>query len=186
MTLAALALAAAPVAAQADEAFLAYAGGAVGQSQVDVNALNASAHDTAWKVLAGVRAIDYVGGEVAYVDLGRPRTTTSSGELTSRATGPAVFGVAYLPLPIPNFDLYAKAGLANIQQRASVTLSNGTNACAPGVGCEGLNRTESEFAWGAGAQVRAGPVAVRVEYEQFRASGGDLSVGSVNFLWNFL
>lgn len=186
IALTALALLALPAAAHGDDAFLVYVGGAAGRSQVDVNSLNASAHDTAWKVLVGVRAIDYVGGEVAYVDLGRPRTTTASGELASRATGPAVFGVAYLPLPTPNFDLYAKAGLANLQQRATVTLSNGTGACAPGIGCDGFNRTESEFAWGAGAQLKAGPIAVRVEYEQFRASGGDLSLGSVNFLWNFL
>jgi hypothetical protein len=183
---AAMAIGMAPRAARADEVFLVYLGGAFGQSQIKVNSLDTRGHDTAWKILAGVRAVDFLGAEAAYVDLGRPRSSSASGQVSSQASGPVVFGVAYLPLPVPYLDLYAKAGVANIQQRATVTLSSGANACAPGIGCAGLNRTESEFAWGGGAQLKAGAVAIRLEYEQFRASGGDLGLGSVAFLWNFL
>jgi opacity protein-like surface antigen len=184
--LAAVASGALPLAAHADDVFLVYAGGGIGQSQIKVDALGARGHDTAWKILAGVRAVDFLGAEAAYVDLGRPRSTSTSGQVNSRASGPVVFGVAYLPLAIPYLDVYAKAGVANIQQRTTVTLSSGANACVPGVGCDGFNRSESEFAWGGGAQLKTGSIAIRVEYEQFRASGGDLGIGSVAFLWNFL
>src|SRR5262249_17745570 len=118
VTLAALALTILPAAAHGDDAFLVYLGGAIRRAQIEVSSLNASAHDRGGKVLAGGRGIGYLGAEVAYGALGRPGSTTASGELASRATGPVVFGVAYLPLPTSTFDLYAKAGLANIQQRA--------------------------------------------------------------------
>jgi len=184
LTLLALASLSGP--ARADDAFLVYVGGAAGESQININSLNTSGHDTAWKVLVGVRALDSLGAEVAYVDLGRPRSTVAAGHVNMQATGPVVFGIAYLPLPVPYLDVFAKAGVANVQQRATVTLPSGASACAAGVTCDGFNRTESEFAWGGGAQIRTGALSIRVEYEQFRASGGELGLGSVGFLWSFL
>ncbi len=96
-----------------------------------------------------------------------------------------MFGVVYLPIPVPYLGVFAKAGLANSQQRAAVTTSAGTY-CVPGVGCDGFNRSESEFAWGAGAELKASSVAVRVEFEPFRAPGGSLDLGSIGLLWSFL
>ena len=126
-----------------------------------------------------------LGAEAEYVDMGHPRGNTPSGHVNSQGSGPAVFGLAYLPLLLPYLDIYVKAGLANIQQRTTITLSSGGNACAAGVGCDGFNRSESEFAWGGGAQLKAGSFSVRFEVEQFRASGGQLNLGTVGFLWNF-
>ena len=172
--------------AHAEDAILAYVGGSLGQSQVNVDSVNFSGHDLGWKALIGVRAIGYIGAEAEYVDLGRPSSGTAYGQAQTRANGPAVFGLAYLPLPIPLLDVYGKAGVANIQQRATVTLPGGANTCVQGVSCSGFNRSESEFAWGGGAQVKAGPVAFRLEYEQFRASGGNLSMASVGVTYSFL
>ena len=172
------------VAAQAENELSAYVGAGIGRSQVDVDSLNASGRDTGWKAVVGVRALSVLGAEAEYVDLGHPRTTTSAGRLDSKANGPAVFGLAYLPLPVPYLDVFAKAGLANIQQRATVQVGGGAD-CVPGIGCDGFNRSESEFAWGVGAQVKAASMAVRVEFEQFRASGGSLNLGSVGFFWTF-
>lgn len=173
-----------PPAASADE-LGAYVGGAIGQSQIDVDAVDARAHDTAWKVLVGVRSFGRFGAEAEYVDLGRPRTDTASGRVDTRASGPAVFGLLYLPIPVPFLSVYGKAGLANIQQRATVTTASGSSDCVPGIGCDGFNRSESEFAWGVGSEFRARAVSVRVEFEQFRASGGSLNLGSVGVLWSF-
>ncbi len=186
IVVAVLAVTAVGSAARADEVYSAYVSGALGRSQINVDSLNSSGRDTAWKVLVGVRAADFLGAEAAYVDLGRPRFASAAGTVRAQASGPVVFGVAYLPLPTPYVDVYAKAGVANIQQRATVTLPSGANACAAGVSCDGFNRTESEFAWGGGAQLKLGSIAIRLEYEQYRASGGELGIGSVGVLWNFL
>jgi len=173
-------------AASADDVLGAYVGAGIGQSQIDIDSLSFSAHDTGWKAVFGLRPISPFGAEVEYVDLGSPHGFGGFGRIDSTATGPAVFGLGYLPLPLPYLDLYLKAGLANIQQRATVSLGGGINACAAGITCAGFSRTESEFAWGGGAQIKAGAFAVRVEFEQYRASGGDLNFGSVGFFWMFL
>ena len=173
-------------AAQAADELAAYVGGAIGQSQIAVDSLNVSAHDTGWKALVGVRSPGGFGADAEYVDLGRPHGSAAAGRVDMRASGPAVFGLVYLPVPVPHLDLFGKAGLANIQQNATVTLNSGGSACAPGIGCDGFNRSESEFAWGAGAEFNAGALGVRIEFEQFRASGGSLNFGSVGVLWKFL
>ena len=176
---------AAPLAAHAEDELSIYVGGSIGQSQVDVDSLDFSAHDSGWKAALGVRALSSFGAEAEYVDLGRPHGDTPDGRVTTKASGPAVFALYYLPLPLPHLDVFGKAGVANIQQRASIALGSGGSACVAGVGCDGLNRSESEFAWGGGAQIRAGSTTVRVEFEQFRAPGGALSLGTVGFFWNF-
>ena len=127
--------------------------------------------------------IQVLGAEAEYVDLGAPNGDLSFGNVRTKATGPAVFGVAYLPLPVPYLDLYAKAGLADVQQQARVRLAPGVGTCALGIACQGFSRSASDFAWGAGAQVKAGSVAVRAEFEQFRAPGGDLNFASVGLYW---
>lgn len=169
----------------ADEGLGAYAGFGVGQSEINVDSLDFSAHATGWKALFGLRPISLFGAEVEYVDFGSPHGVSSFGRVDTQASGPAVFGLGYLPLPLPYLDIYGKAGLSNVQQRATVRLASGFGTCAIGVGCDGFNRTESEFAWGAGSQIKSGAFAVRLDFEQLRASGGNLNFSSVGFLWFF-
>ena len=183
--LVALAAALPAAAARADDALGLYVGGAVGQSQVDVDSLDFSSHDFGWKAVAGVRPFDWFAAEVEYADLGQPHSVIGIGSVSTKATGPAAFALGFLPLPVPMLDVYGKAGFANIQQSATITLGSGAVACAPGVTCDGFSRTESEFAWGVGAQVKTGALAVRAEFEQFRASGGNLSFASVGLFWSF-
>jgi len=176
-----------PVApASAGEMLGMYLGGAIGEAQANIDSLSFSAHDTGWKAVFGVRLVQVFGAEAEYVDMGSPTGRLSFGDVHTTANGPAVFGVAYLPLPVPFFDVFAKAGLANVQQQATVRLTPGVGTCALGIACDGFSRSESEFAWGAGAQVKSGSLAVRAEYEQFRAPGGNLNFASVGFYWNFL
>jgi opacity protein-like surface antigen len=174
-------------AAHADDVLGVYFGGSIGQSQLNIDSLDFAGHDTAWKATFGVRAIDLFGGEIEYANLGSPHKALGGyGDVRTTASGPAVFGMAYLPLPVPFLDLYAKAGLANIQQRAEVALAPGFNTCAQGISCGGFSTTESEFAWGAGAQLKSGSIAVRAEFEQFRATGGNLNLASIGLYWTFL
>ena len=181
-----LACAAPFAAAEAADDLAAFVGGSIGRSEVRVDSLDVSAHDTGWKAVVGVRGFAGLAAEAEYVDLGRPRTDSAVGTVETRASGPAVFGLFYLPVPVPYLGVFAKAGLATIQQRATVRLPSGGSDCVPGVGCDGFNRSESEFAWGAGAELKASSVAVRFEFEQFRASGGSLNFGSVGVFWRFL
>ena len=60
-------------------------GGAVGQSQVDVDSLDTRAHDTARKVRLGVRRFGRFSAEAEYADLGRPRTSTAAARVERRA-----------------------------------------------------------------------------------------------------
>jgi opacity protein-like surface antigen len=173
------------IAAHAENELSAYVGAGIGRSQMDIDSQNASLHGTGWKAVVGVRALDFLGAEAEYVDLGRARVNTQYAQLDSRASGPAVFGLAYLPIPIPYLDVFGKAGIANIQQRATLQSNGGGSACLPGVGCDGFNRSESEFAWGGGVQVKVAKIAVRAEFEQYRASGGSLNLGSVGVFWTF-
>lgn len=179
-------LAVAPLAlAGADEALGIYAGAAVGDAQATIDSLDFKANDFGWKAVVGVRALDLLGAEAEYVNLGRPHSLVAAGRVASHASGPAVFALAYLPNPVPNLDLFGKAGIANIQQSASVSLGSGSSACVPGVECNGLSTTESEFAWGLGAQLRLGALGLRAELEQYRATGGNLNFASVGLYWSF-
>jgi hypothetical protein len=85
-----------------------------------------------------------------------------------------VFLLGCLPLPVPLPDGYGKAGLAGFRQSADA-----------GLGCCGLGRSECESAWGAGAQIKAGAIAVRIEFERYRAAGGQMNLASAGVLWRF-
>ncbi len=161
-----------------------YVGGAVGQARVEATAPNASGfreNHSAFKVMVGVRPISVIGAELAYADFGHP--SHLSTDVTMK--GAAAFGIFYLPVPI--IDVYVKGGLARLQ-----TTMNGT---APGVGtcpisqpnCAlfRLDRTNTTFAGGAGAQFKLGSFAVRGEYERFNAAGGNPGLFSLGLTWAF-
>jgi hypothetical protein len=72
-------------------------------------------HQTAWKVIAGVRPVSILGAEFEYIDFGHPNHDYGySGYnyygLDSHPRASALFGVGYLPLPIPFIDIYARQG----------------------------------------------------------------------------
>src|ERR1700675_1203624 len=77
-------------------------------------------HQTAWKAIAGVRPISIVGAEFEYIDFGQPgrhygSQIYNSYGFDSHPRASALFGVGYLPLPIPFFDIFGKAGVARLQ-----------------------------------------------------------------------
>jgi hypothetical protein len=121
--------------------------------------------DTAFKLFGGYMFNEYLGVEVAYVDMGSPSGSFGfdGGEsLEAEVSGFTAYGVANLPLgPI---DLFAKVGA--LAWDADLTVSyfgNELSASDDGI----------DLAYGVGARYRFGNVGVRAEYEIFDIDGVD-------------
>lgn len=170
-------LAVAAPAAHADPLGL-YIGAGVGEADVKLDQVNFSENHSGYKLLVGLRPIPVVGGELEYVDFGHPSTTLGSGaSADAEVRGSALFGVLYLPLPVPTFDLYAKVGLARLQTTASAHAGNAE--------LFRFDETNTRVAFGAGAQFKMAAFALRGEYEQFSSESGDPSFWSLAFTWSF-
>jgi opacity protein-like surface antigen len=145
--------------ARADDQLL-YVG--AGLTRNDIKDIASTASDfntTSWKVLAGFRPISMFAVEADYLDLGSQTTgfANSSAHLQYKAfTG---YAVGFVPLPVPNVDVFGKIGLARWS-------SSGSNVSLPG-NFFSLSDSGTEFAWGIGAQAHVGTLGVRLEYESF-------------------
>jgi hypothetical protein len=117
------------------------------------------------------------------VDFGHPSGGPAFAPADARARAAALYGLLYLPLPVPSFDVYAKVGFSRLQ-----TTGTGVpiGACPGGpCGLFSLDRTDTRVAFGAGAQIKVSTLAVRAEYERFSSSSGDPSFLSVALTWTF-
>ena len=149
-------------------------------------------HETAWKAIAGVRPISIVGAELEYIDFGHPSNAydpnnSNANGFDSHPRAGVLFGVGYLPLPIPFLDIYGKAGVARLQTDVTTTTSN----CPPGTNClipptyTRRNETESRFAYGVGVQSKAWGFGFRAEYERISSQFGDPDALTVSATWTF-
>jgi opacity protein-like surface antigen len=165
-----------------------YVGGAVGQSQVEANVPSVGdfkENHSAFKVIAGIRPISLIGAELSYIDFGHPSGNINSAPSDVSEKGADAFGVLYLPVPV--VDVFVKAGLARLQSTAN-SVRIGFGGCPiinPNCALFRLDRTNTSFAAGAGAQFKLGAFAVRAEYERFNAAGGNPSLVSLGFTWTF-
>jgi OmpA-like transmembrane domain len=157
-----------------------YVGAGVGESTLQSNNApfipnSVEQHPTGWKVFAGWRPIGILGAEVEYADLGSK--SGSSGGYPQHASGDAVaaYAVGYLPIPLPILDVYGKVGVASVHTSLSF------NGPVP-VGASG---SSTVVAYAAGVQLKFGAPAVRLEYQGFNTSGGDQSLFTLDFAWNF-
>lgn len=178
-------------AAGAADLFGLYVGGAVGEagvnSQQSINSAlyDFDVHHSAWKVMLGVRPISLVGAEVEYLDFGQPHQGNGLGITSVNDKAAALFGLLYVPLPVPYFDLFGKVGLARLENAVTAHLPI---ACPVGVTPCGLfqfNRTDTQLAYGAGAQIKIKNLSVRVEYERIQASDGNPELFSLGLTWSF-
>lgn len=189
--------------AAADNLLGLYIGGAIGQSYVEASGEQIDAggsvyFDTgsfsethsAFKVMAGIRPISLLGAELAYMDLGHPSGSFNAFPANVSMNGESAFAVIYLPVPIVDFIL--KAGLAHIKSEVNGTGYSGPiclpNSLCPlyvGIGPFQLDRTNTGFASGAGAQYKFGSLAVRAEYERFNAAGEHPALLSLGLTWSF-
>jgi opacity protein-like surface antigen len=176
----------------------AYIGAGVGESDVRAdtrifsNDGHFDEHHGAWKAVAGIRPISPLGVELEYIDFGNPTTkptNTSLGAATGAgAKAITIFGLGYLPLPVPFLDLYGKLGIARLH---STSTAIGPIPFCPASFTPCLTPILSQsdwstnFAYGAGVQGKIGVLAVRAEYERIDASAGNPDILSVGVTWTF-
>jgi len=167
-------------AAHADDDLGWYAGASIGQSTQYIDAVNGGAeqHDTGWKVMGGIRPIPFLGAEVEYFNLGSPSQLIDQITVSAKSSGPAAFGMAYLPYGIG--DLFVKAGAASVTTRANVLATSGS-----GTILYSTSQTNQVAAWGGGGQIKFENAAVRIEYEGFNAPTGRQSLISAGVTWSF-
>jgi len=147
---------------------------------------------SAWKLTAGIRPISPLGVELEYIDFGNPSSghaISGFGGLTrAGAKGLTLFGLGYLPLPVPFLDVYGKLGIARLHMTA--TEVSPTPACPAGDAPCGpttfnISDWSTNFAYGAGVQGKIGSLAIRAEYERISASGGNPDLISLGVTWTF-
>lgn len=127
-----------------------YLGASLGNANVDINQgpLRIDGDDTGFKIIAGIRPLDWFGIEANYVNFGEAK----DGQASAEADGISGFGVFFVP--VGPLDLFAKGGVisydSNIKLRGINIRDDGT-----------------EFAYGVGVQFRLLSLSVRAEYEKF-------------------
>src|SRR5215469_10061182 len=166
-------------AARADNDFFYVGAGVVRNSVSDITALGGlpDLKNTSWKALVGVRPLNWLAAEADYIDLGSG--SSSTGGVSTHADGSAwaVYGVGFLPIPLPIVEIYGKAGFAhwNLNGNVNSPLSPGS-----------LSTNGSEFAWGIGAQAHISMIGARLEYENFNVPNtSGASVASLSVFLNF-
>jgi opacity protein-like surface antigen len=158
----------------ADDSLGFYVGAAIGEAHVRANQeiIGDTGYDyrfdeqhSAWKVIAGVRPISPLGVELEYIDFGNPGSANTfaglGGLSQADAKALALFGVGYLPLPVPV----------------------GATFCGPTT--FNISDSSTDFAYGAGVQGKFGPPAIRAEYERISASSGNPDLLSLGVTWTF-
>ena len=145
-----------------------------------------------WQVFAGLRPISFAGVELAYTDFGHPsvgQTNFYTGsDVKQRAT--SLFGVGYLPLPVPFLDLYGKVGAARLHTEATlITLPPHPIGCNAIPGCFPVayhqSESDTDLAYGAGAQAKVGGLVIRAEYERIGTGRTDPDLFSLGVAWMF-
>jgi hypothetical protein len=167
-----------------------YVGGGVGESHVRNDSLSGFVENhTGWKALVGIRPIPILGAEVEYTDFGHPgatNVTVAPGlaynvDASQKAT--SLFGLLYVPLPLPFLDLYGKAGVSRLRSNINATcVTPATCGANPGYSTE---TTDSRAAYGLGAQVKVLSLGIRAEYERIQSSSGSPDLYSIIGTWTF-
>ena len=187
-------------AALADNPLGFYLGGGVGESTIrsDDAAYGYPGyyndHQFAWKGIIGIRPISLLGVEAEYIDFGQPGRHDGYYDadyygLDSHPRAAVLFGVGYLPFPIPYIDFFAKAGVArlrlDVNDYVNEECTDGTNGnCTTLVGRH--SQTDTKFAYGAGVESKL-PIGftVRAEYERIASQFGDPDAFTVSAVWRF-
>ena len=152
----------------ADNGF--YLGAGIGQSNVDVDLgpANIDGDDTGYKAIVGFRPLDFLAIEVNYIDFG------SMEDNGVKVDGDAIAAFALGMLPVGPVDLYAKAGFSDTD--ASVA-----------TGPFRFDEGRTDFAYGAGVQIRFLSLAARLEYEVFDVEDvDDLNMITLGVTYTFL
>lgn len=172
-----------------------YIGASVGRSDVRTalpyaNLAAFDEPDTGWKALIGIRPISVLGAELAYVNFGSPAATTSLSGLSMhsdvRQRAETFSGLFYLPIPVSLLDAYARVGIGRIESNGSINSFSSCSICLqPVIAPVQFSRTDTDFLYGAGVQLKLSAFAIRLEYERFNAPQGDPDLLSAGVVWVF-
>jgi outer membrane immunogenic protein len=149
-----------------------YIGAGIGQASVEIDDAVATAEDfegddLGYKVIVGIRPLDWLGFEANYVNFGEPEDTVAGTKIQSEGYGITGYAVGFLALgPV---DLFAKAGVVSWDSKIeAVNVGN-------------VDSDGTDLAYGAGVQFRLLSLGIRAEYEIFDIEDLDnanmLSVG---------
>ena len=159
-----------------------YLGAGVVQSQIDVDtgpstsSLKFDGDATRYKLIVGVRPLDWLAFEANYIDFGTIDTPASAPptlQATMKLKGYDAFAVALYEVAL--VDIYAKAGVVRWDQSFRSFSSSLGN----------FDDSGFDFAYGAGVQFHLGSLAVRGEYEKFNTDSVDVGAASVSVTWTF-
>lgn len=134
--------------------------------------------DRGFKGIVGFRPLDSFAIEANYVDLGETVVPVSvacvttpcptEAQIDSQVVSVSAVGLFALPL----VDLFARVGYARWESELSPFATQ--------------ERSGSDPTYGAGAQVRVGSFALRLEYERFDFDDDSAELVSVGFTYTFL
>jgi len=193
--------------ARADNPLGLYVGVGAGVSNIDSNSYNypygydGGFHDrdAAWKVMLGVRPIPMFGLEAEYLDFGRGHGNPGYYGLSdyydygaySHPKASILYGVGYLPLPLPYLDVFGKVGIARLQTNIAYQVCTSVSP-APGGGltCNStlgarIDQNDTNLAYGVGVQTHFQDFVFRAEYERVDSSYGYPSTFMVSASWVF-
>jgi len=157
-----------------------YLGAAISQASVDVDLHNGNVQipvdgdDTKFKIIGGIRPLNWLAFEVNYVDFGSiatPSNTPAAARGEFKLKGFDAFAVGLFEIVV--VDIYAKAGLIRWDQKASIANVR-------------FDDSGSDMAYGGGVQLHFGSLGVRAEYEKFNIENTKTSLISVGVTWTFL
>jgi OOP family OmpA-OmpF porin len=155
-----------------------YIGAGLGQATVEVDDVafdrDLDGEDLGYKVIAGIRPLDWLAFEANYVNFGEPDDTVAGVRLRTEGYGLSAFAVGLLAAgPV---DLFAKAGVVSWDFELN----------SPDFGKLGED-DGTDLAYGAGVQFRLLSLGVRAEYEIFDIEDlGDANMISVSLTYTFL
>lgn len=118
--------------------------------------------DNGWKLIAGMRLLDWFAVEGNYVDFGGVNAGDDALGGEYELTGFDAFAVGFLSAPF--VDVFGKVGAIRWDADGRVNFG--------GVSFSDT-QTGTDFAWGAGVQARFGSLAARLEYERFEVDDTD-------------
>jgi Outer membrane protein beta-barrel domain len=186
--------------ANADNPLGLYIGAGVGTSNVGDNNNNYyyggyHDHDAAWKALVGIRPLPIVGAEAEYIDFGSAHGNNGyynsyyNYDSSSHPKATVLYGLGYLPLPLPFIDVYGKLGVAHLQTDVTSNVCSTVTSGPGGLSCTPtsyrIDQSNDKFAYGAGVQAKFEDFAFRAEYERINSEYGDPSAFMVSATWTF-
>jgi OOP family OmpA-OmpF porin len=127
-----------------------------------------------WKAYAGFNFLDFLGLEASYRDLGNYSEGTTDGSIDLDLKVIDASARAYVPVWL--FDVFVRAGYANIAWDGSINIENEI---------ENFDEDDWELFYGVGLELKLGDhLAVRAEWEKYDVSDS-LNTLSAGLIYRF-